>query len=279
MTTCDKIRPRLTAYLDGELADDHGSVVRGHLRECAACRQVARDEAALRDGLRSLAPVDPPPSLWAGVQARLAAEEVADARTPRWRRAAARWARWARARWTPTMPQLAVASAAAAAAIALLTLRGPRADEPAGPPVARRVPPAASGLPGLPGRNEPPVRPAPGSALDGHVAPATPDRAAPGRVDAPSPDDVTADLATDAARTTESYDRVVGELMNLAETARKRWSDDDRAAFDVRVAGLRSAIANAGPPRSVQRAQRSLIRYLQGAIVRDDMLLASGGPQ
>lgn len=277
MTTCDKIRPRLTAYLDGELADDHGSVVRGHLRECAACRQVARDEAALRDGLRALAPVDPPPSLWAGVQARLAAEEVADARTPRWRRAAARWARWARARWTPTMPQLAVASAAAAAAIALLTLRGPRADEPAGPPVARRVPPAGSAVPGLPGRNEPPVQPAPGSAPDGHVAPAP--APAPGHVDAPSSDDVTADLATDAARTTESYDRVVGELMTLAETARKRWSDDDRAAFDVRVAGLRSAIAHAGPPRSVQRAQRSLIRYLQGAIVRDDMLLASGGPQ
>jgi negative regulator of sigma E activity len=276
MTTCDKIRPRLTAYLDGELADDHGSVVRGHLRECAACRQVARDEAALRDGLRALAPVDPPPSLWAGVQARLAAEEVADARAPRWRRAVARWVRWARARWTPTMPQLAVASAAAAAAIALLTLRGPRADEPAGPPVARQVPPA---VPGLPGRNEQPVRPAPGSTPDGPVAPAAPGRAAPGRVDAPSPDDVTADLATDAARTTESYDRVVGELMNLADTARKRWSDADRAAFDVRVAGLRSAIAHAGPPRSVQRAQRSLIRYLQGAIVRDDMLLASGGPQ
>ena len=56
MTTCDRIRPRLTAYLDGELADDHGSFVRGHLRECAACRQVARDEAALRDGLRLLPP-------------------------------------------------------------------------------------------------------------------------------------------------------------------------------------------------------------------------------
>jgi hypothetical protein len=103
--------------------------------------------------------------------------------------------------------------------------------------------------------------------------------AAPARVDAPSPDDVTADLAAEPARTTESYDRVVGELMNLAESARERWSDDNRAAFDARVAGLRSAIAHAGPPRSVQRAQRSLIRYLQTAIVRDDRLLASGGPQ
>jgi negative regulator of sigma E activity len=262
MTTCDKTRPRLTAYLDGELADDHGSAVRGHLRECAACREVARDEAALRDGLRQLPPVDPPPSLWTGVQARLAAEEVADARTPRWRRAAARWARWARARWTPTLPQLAVASAAAAAAIAVLTLRSHRADEPVNPVVA--LPP--------PALHDRPVRPAaPGPAPDLLIT--------PGRVDAPSPDDVTADLAGDAARTTESYDRAVGELMIHAEAARERWSDGDRAAFDTRVAGLRSAIAHAGPPRSVQRAQRSLIRYLQHAIVREPMLLASGGPQ
>jgi negative regulator of sigma E activity len=264
MTTCDKIRPRLTAYLDGELADDHGSVARGHLRECAACRQVARDEAALRDGLRLMPPVDPPASLWAGIQNRLAAEEVADARTPRWRRAATRWARWARARWTPTLPQLAVASAVAAVAIALVTLRSHRADEPAPPPITLRPPPV---LPRPPGLNDPAVRP----------VPSPPDH--PAAADAPSPDDVTADLAADPARATESYDRAVGELMTRAETARKRWSDDDRLAFDARVAGLRGAIAHAGAPRLVQRAQRSLIRYLQGAIVRDDMLLASGGPQ
>lgn len=264
MTTCDKIQPRLTAYLDGDLADDHGSVVRGHLRECAACRQVARDEAALRDGLRLLPPVDPPPSLWAGVQARLAAEEVADARTPRWRRATARWARWARARWTPTLPQLAVASAFAAAAIAVATWRGHRADDPAGSAVALPVPPS------LPALRDQPVPPTPRPAPARSYAPD------PGV--APSADDVTADLAAEPARTTESYDRVVGELMQLAQSARARWSDDGRAAFDAQVAGLRSAIAHAGPPRSVQRAQRSLIRYLQGAIVRDDRLLASGGP-
>src|SRR5262245_12263465 len=99
MTTCKTIQPRLTAYLDGELADDHGSVVRGHLRECAACRQVARDEAELRDCLRTLPVIDPPASLWAGVQAQLAAAEVAEARTPRWRRLVARW--------TPSLPRLA----------------------------------------------------------------------------------------------------------------------------------------------------------------------------
>jgi hypothetical protein len=258
MTTCDRIRPRLTAYLDGELADDHGSVVRGHLRECAACRQLARDEAVLRDGLHTLPPVDPPGFLWAGIQARLAAEEVADARKPRWRRAAARWARWSRAaRWTPTMPQLAAAAVFAAAAVALLTWRGHRSDEPVSPRLAWPVP----------------------GPYEHRVAPESPRPARVAPPEAPSADDVTADLLAEPARTTESYDRVVGELMELTESARTRWSDDDRAAFDARVAGLRSAIAHAGQARSVQRAQRSLIRYLQSAIVRDDMLLASGGPQ
>jgi len=255
MTTCDRIRPRLTAYLDGDLADDDGSFVRGHLRECAACRQVARDEAALRDGLRMLAPVDPPASLWAGVQAQLAAAEVADARKPRWRRAAERWTRWARsARWTPTVPQLAAAGLVAAAAVAMLTWRGHRPDEPQGHAVVA------------------PVR------VDGHSTPpaAPPPSPAPPPV-VPSADDVTADLIAEPARTTASYARAIEDLMKLAEEDRARWSDGDRAAFDGRIAGLRDAIARAGQPRSVQRAQRALIRYLQSAVVRDEVMLASGG--
>ena len=52
--TCDDVRPQLTPYLDGELEDDRGSAVRGHLRGCEACRTAADEEAALRDGLRAL---------------------------------------------------------------------------------------------------------------------------------------------------------------------------------------------------------------------------------
>jgi len=257
MTTCDKIRPRLTTYLDGELADDHGSVVRGHLRECADCRGVARDEAALRDGLRLLPPVDPPGSLWAGVHARLAAAEVADARKPRWRRTAEHWARWARtARFTPTMPQLAAASVFAAAAIALLTVRAHRADEVATPAVA---------LPD--GPREQLLRPSPSTARDRPEA------------EALATVDVTADLLAEPARTTESYDRVVGELMTSAHASRAGWSAEFRAAFDARVAGLRGEIERAGRGRQAQRLQGSLIAYLQHAIIGDGMMLASGGSQ
>jgi len=256
MTTCETIQPRLTAYLDGELADDHGSVVRGHLRECATCRQIARDEAALRDGLRTLAPVDPPASLWAGVQARLAAAEVADARKPRWRRAVARWAPWARlARWMPATPQLALGVVVAAAAIGIVSWRAHRLDEPPGRAVATVPQPHAE---------PPPPPPAPA------VAPAQ-------EISVPSADDVTADLIAEPARTTASYGQVIEELMTLSSTARTGWSDDRRAAFDARVAALRDGIARAGQAHAEQRAQRALIRYLQGAVVRDDVLLASGG--
>jgi len=254
MTTCETIQPRLTAYLDGELADEHGSVVRGHLRECAACRQSARDEAALRDGLRMLPPVDPPQALWAGVQARLAAAEVADARKPRWRRAVARWVPWAR--WAPTSPQLSAGGLVAAAAVAMLTWRAHRADE-----LSNRIDAPPPG----------PVAVAPQKPERPHREPAV---AVPV---APSPDDVTADLVADPARATASYDQVIEELMTLATSARAGWTDEQKAAFDARVAVLRAGITRAAPGRPQQRAQRALIRALQGAVVRDVVVLASGG--
>src|SRR5688572_16609012 len=106
---CESIRTQLTAYLDGELEGERGSAVRGHLRGCDACRQAASDEAALRDGLRALPPLDPPASLWAGVQRQLAAAEVKDAERPAWRRVLARWALRA--------PQIGFGGAVIAAAI------------------------------------------------------------------------------------------------------------------------------------------------------------------
>jgi negative regulator of sigma E activity len=249
MTTCETIQPRLTAYLDGDLAAEQGSVVRGHLRECAACRQVARDEAALRDGLRVLPSVDPPASLWAGVQAKLAAAEVADARRPRWRRSVARWARWAP--WPPTMPQVAAGGMLAAAAVVMLYWRTQRIDETASP-VAEALA----------------LVPTP--AIEAQ-------RAAPAAAVAPSPDDVTADLLAEPARITASYAQAIDELMKLAADAGTHWSDELRTAFDAKVAALRDDIARASEGRARQRAQRVLIRYLQGAAVRDTVVLASGG--
>jgi anti-sigma factor RsiW len=247
MTTCKTIQPRLTAYLDGDLTDERGSVVRGHLRECAACRQIASDEAALRDGLRALAPVDPPSSLWAGVQARLAAEEVADARKPRWRHALARW--------VPTLPRFAAGLAVAATAVLVLAWRARSVEEPVASADAESRDPIALVRPEAQHDSQPEPQ-----QLSGLPA-----------------GDVTADLLAESAQTTASYDAVVEELMKLASEARSGWDDQRIAAYDARVAELRASIAAAAQGRPQQRAQRALIRYLQGAVVRDDMLLASGG--
>jgi len=244
--SCERIRPQLTAYLDGELEGHDGSVVRGHLRECTACRQAASDEAALRDGLRSLPPVDPPASLWAGVQAQLAAAEVADAKRPAWRRALARWA--------PSAPRFAAGALVAAAAIAVLWWRTQRtADETPAPdqPIA------------MPERAPDPV-PVPGPA--------------PVPVAPPESGDITADLAAEPARQTESYGDAAEELLALATEARVTWSADQQTAFDARVSELRGLIDRAPDGRPKQKAWRELIRYLQGAIVRDEIALAGGAP-
>jgi anti-sigma factor RsiW len=215
MTTCDTICPRLTAYLDGELADDAGSVVRGHLRECASCRQLARDEASLRDALRMLPPVDPPATLWAGVQTQLAAAEVADARRPGWRRAITRWLPQLR-RLAPSLPQLAVAGGLAVTAVVALSVRA-----------RDRAPQPVAVIAGTPDRAAAVAQPSPGAA----ASPAA---------------DVTAELRAEPGRVTASYDQVIDELRRLADEARSGWAGERGVAFDATVAALAADVSHAG---------------------------------
>jgi hypothetical protein len=245
--TCDDTRSRLTSYLEGDLDADRGSAVRGHLRECAACRQVASDEASLRDGLRQLAPVDPPSSLWAGVQARLAAAEVADARRPTWRRVLSRW--------MPSAPRFAAGALVAAAAIGVLywrSQRGEARDTGDTADVAMQPAPTEIAIPKM---------------SQSHVVVAS-DRGEP---------DVTADLASEPGRVTASYGDAAEELLALAGEAREQWTEDQRSVFDARVAELRGSIDRAADGRPRQRAWRELIKYLQNAVVRDDVAFAGGG--
>ena len=243
--SCDSVRPQLTAYLDGELPDDRGSAVRGHLRGCAACRQAATDEAALRDGLRELPPVDPPPSLWAGVQARLAAEEIADSERPAWRRALARW--------MPKAPQLALGSAVLAAAVILVVIRAQRTDsDPAAPPFVS-----------TPTKIEPVI--------------IAPDRGSAAPVITDDNRDVSDVLANAPAQVTEDHAAVVRELLPIAQEARTRWPEEQRQAFDTHVADLQHEVTSAKNERTRQRHYRALIRYLQRAAIRDDVALASVG--
>ncbi|MBA3501319.1 MAG: anti-sigma factor [Myxococcota bacterium] len=243
--TCDDVRPRLTAYLDGDLDPDRGTVVRGHLRSCDACRKVAEHEAVLRDGLRDLPTVDAPSGMWANIQAQLAAAEVAESKRPAWKRALARW--------TPMVPRFAMGGVLAAAAVGILWWRTHESapetklvDAPS-PTIKSSAPPIA-------------------------VAPPTPGC----NLEAPNDTDVTADLASEAARVTGCYAQTASELLALAKEA--RWTEAQRASFDAQVADLQKAVDTAEPGRPQQRAYRALNRYVQNTLTRDTVAFASTTP-
>lgn len=239
---CESVREQLTAYLDGDLTGDRGSAVRGHLRGCDACRDVATNEAALRDGLRALPPVDPPASLWAGVQARLAAAEVADAEKPAWRRALTRW--------MPKAPQVAFGSVAVAGAIIFLVVRH---REPERVTETVSIPPVVI------------------KSEQQQVTPA-PTKPEP-------PNDVTAQVAAEPAALTQGYADTVKELREMANEERARWSDDKKRELDTQLAAFDKEIASAKSDRARQKSYRAQIRFLQRALIVDEVALASGGPQ
>jgi len=250
--TCERVRAQLTGYLDGELDGDAGTVVRGHLRTCEACRATASDEAVLRDGLRSLPPVAPPNSLWAGVQARLAAEEVAESKRPAWRRALARWQRFVPA------PRVAITGAlVAAAAVAVVYWETRPVEEVAREQIAwyrQVVVPPQQFAPEAPLLKNQPAPSSCATVADASI-------------------DVSEALALDGQRAEAAYDCAIQDLLTEAANVRGDWSATQRSAFDDKVKAMREVIAKAdGKPK--QRATRAMVTYLQGAVTRDQVLLA-----
>jgi hypothetical protein len=259
--SCDDIRPQLTAYLDGELADDRGSVIRGHLRGCAACRDVARDEAAIRDGLRDLPPVDPPASLWSGVQARLAAAEVADAERPRWRRVLAQIAHAPESalrglRWLvvprSTSSRIAIGTLVASTAVVLAYWR--THSGVGGQTFAQMLKTQDDVVLALQRSAQPPQ--------------ATP---------TPNPDDVTDDLAADNARANARYNDVIDENFAYAMQARAHWAADRQQQFDAQVAKFHTEITAAKPGRARQHLQSDFVHYLRTAATHDPVAMLAGG--
>jgi hypothetical protein len=94
----------------------------------------------------------------------------------------------------------------------------------------------------------------------------------------PEAGDATADLALDPARRSGCYAAAVDELLAKAGEVRAAWTDDQRDAFDARLATLRGDVTAAEDGRPRDRAWRAMVRYLQRAITRDEVVaLASGG--
>lgn len=248
---CDDVRPQLTSYLDGELEDDRGSAVRGHLRECDACRAASNDEAALRDGLRALPSLDVPSTLWAGVQRQLADAEVADAHTPRWRRVARRWAAAFKPQQWMT-PRFALASGAVAVIVCVWAWRYTHQHDQLSAPQANLMGTVARGV----------------SVVPPHT---------PAANDPTNPNDVATEIAAVPKQMTEDYARATQELVALATTSRTQWPSDRKQVFDAKVAELQRAVADAAEGRPRQKAYRALIRYLQRVTTRDEVAFADVG--
>jgi anti-sigma factor (TIGR02949 family) len=84
MMRCDEIRPRLDAYVDGEIAEPERVLLREHLAECPECGPAAAVLARLRDGIRRSAPVyRAPEALRSRIRAALRAEAPASAAAAR----------------------------------------------------------------------------------------------------------------------------------------------------------------------------------------------------
>jgi anti-sigma factor RsiW len=88
MMSCEKIRKRLSAYLDGELKDREQGMVASHLESCHLCFQECEELRRLNAVLSKLDSVEAPPNLWRRVERRL----VSRKRAGIWQRFAHRFA-------------------------------------------------------------------------------------------------------------------------------------------------------------------------------------------
>jgi anti-sigma factor (TIGR02949 family) len=78
---CDEVRPRLDAYLDGELAETERAPLLDHLQGCPDCGPEAAALERLRDGIRRSAPVYQAPDALRS-QIRFALRREASASAP-----------------------------------------------------------------------------------------------------------------------------------------------------------------------------------------------------
>lgn len=80
--TCERVKPLISAYIDGEVTAAERERVLTHIRICPTCAALLADYRQVRLQVRSLGPVEPPPALAGSLWQRLAA---APPRRSRWR--------------------------------------------------------------------------------------------------------------------------------------------------------------------------------------------------
>jgi mycothiol system anti-sigma-R factor len=81
---CDEVRPRIDAYVDGELAETERLQLRDHLADCPDCGPEAKALERLRDGIRQAAPIyRAPEALRSQIRFALRQEAATSARAAR----------------------------------------------------------------------------------------------------------------------------------------------------------------------------------------------------
>jgi hypothetical protein len=255
MTRCRDVQRLVTAFVDGELEPGQASALRGHSRACSSCSALIEAEAAVRRAAQELeAGLDPPPSLWAGIEAQLAAAERADASRS-----------WLWMWWQAARGQVFV-GAAVAGAVALAVVwvvahgvgRGgtgePRSQSSLSAPGQKRF--VNQGRPG--GSN---AAPAP-DPRDGGDEPEL---------------EIAEAFARDIIEADRRYREAVAELRQLVAEEREHWSPTAARKLDARLAKLDAQLARhrvgaAGDdqPRSrdaLFAVYRSEIALLQDAVL------------
>lgn len=128
-TACDNVRDQLSAYLDGELAENERREVHAHLDGCAACREELAELRSMIDTLRALPRVPAPPELAGRVRAAIEREGSTSN--------VVRVMRWA----FPESQGQRMLAAAALVGLATLVGLGVAVYGPAGPPRSSPVVP------------------------------------------------------------------------------------------------------------------------------------------
>jgi anti-sigma factor RsiW len=262
---CTACVAQLTAYLDGELTDERGAAMRGHLRTCVGCEQTARHEAAIRDGLRALPSVEPPAHLWAAIAAQVAQQEVAIAKQTSWQR----WSTQLRGGFhavarSLALPQLgrtgrwSATVAMVGAAAGLLWWRMSSHHESSSSTVIT-VPTLAGTQDAIPHR-------ALGSnavvrddvAVSAHGLALAPSLAA---------SDVAAELLAEQNSVDTTYATTISELQADVARVSSHWSTTDASKFAQRSQQLADAVRSAKDVRARSNAYRQHLRFLQSAAI------------
>ena len=72
---CQKVKRKLSAFLDGELSEKKASRIAEHLSGCQHCQQEAASLSSVWKRLEEMGEVDPSPYFWTRLNARIAQVE------------------------------------------------------------------------------------------------------------------------------------------------------------------------------------------------------------